>query len=220
MQRKLLSIAVLAMFVSPLLAQPVLAQEAAKPTQASEPSAQNKTQTKEELLKYMKETRQNFLNSVKGLSEAQLNFKSAPDKWSVKEVSEHITLAEDFLGESAVKVMSVPASDKKSQVHDNESQFIATLTDRSKKFQAPDPLKPTGKWATEADTLKVFKASREKYIDWVKKTPEKDLRAHVQASPLGIELDAHEWILFMVGHTARHTKQIEEVKADPNFPKS
>jgi len=87
-------------------------------------------------------------------------------------------------------------------------------------FQAPDPLKPTGKWATEADTLKVFKASREKYIDWVKKTPEKDLRAHVQTSPLGIELDAHEWMLFMVGHTARHTKQIEEVKADPNFPKS
>jgi hypothetical protein len=38
-------------------------------------------------------------------------------------------------------------------------------------------------------------------------------------SPLG-ELDAHEWMLFMASHSARHTKQIEEVKADPNFPKS
>src|SRR5438270_8509854 len=167
----------------------------------------------------MEETRQNFLNSVKGLSEAQLKFKAAPGKWSVREVSEHIARSEDYLDESAVKLMSTPVADKKSAMTENEDKLVAGLTDRSKKFQAPEPLKPTGKWATEADILNAFNASRDKYIDWVKKTPEKDLRAHLQAGPAG-ELDAHEWILFMAAHSARHTKQIEEVKADPNFPKS
>ena len=37
--------------------------------------------------------------------------------------------------------------------------------------------------------------------------------------PLGQPLDAYEWLLFVAAHSERHTKQILEVKADPNFPK-
>ena len=46
-----------------------------------------------------------------------------------------------------------------------------------------------------------------------------DLRDHAEFSPLGKDLDAYEWILFIGAHSERHTKQILEVKADPNFPK-
>ena len=138
-----------------LLALPIFAQEAAK--KEAEPSAQNKTQTKEELLKYMQQTRKDFEKAVKGLSEKQLTFKAAPDKWSVKEVSEHIALAESFLGDAAQKVMTTPVADKKSDV--NDSQFQAKITDRSKKAQAPPPLVPTGKWATEKDIHQSFQRS-------------------------------------------------------------
>src|SRR5947209_19662397 len=100
---------------------------AAQSSEASTPAT--KAQTKEELLKYMQQTRQNFLDSVKGLSEAQLKFKAAPDKWSVMEVSEHIALAEDFLGDATLKLMSAPAADKKSAMYGKESQLTAGLTD-------------------------------------------------------------------------------------------
>jgi hypothetical protein len=36
--------------------------------------------------------------------------------------------------------------------------------------------------------------------------------------PAGL-LDAYQWMLFQGAHSKRHTAQIEEVKADPNFPK-
>ncbi|MGH9947687.1 MAG: DinB family protein, partial [Pyrinomonadaceae bacterium] len=49
------------------------------------------------VVKYLKHTKKLFMDSVKGLSEEQLKWKPAPDKWSVFEVSEHITLAETFL---------------------------------------------------------------------------------------------------------------------------
>jgi len=39
-------------------------------------------------------------------------------------------------------------------------------------------------------------------------------------SPLGKKMDAYQWILFIAAHSERHTKQLLEVKADPNFPKS
>jgi hypothetical protein len=207
-----------ALLAALLFASTALAQTAPPPKPEAQ-EAQNKAQTKEELLKYMQQTRQNFLNSVKGLSEAQLKFKPAPEKWSVLEVSEHIALAEDMLGGMTMKMMTEPAAEKKAEMYGKEDKLVAGVTDRSKKFQAPDPLKPTGKWATEAEILKAFNASRDKNIDFVKQTSEAEMRARMAKSPAG-ELDAHEFMLFMAGHSARHTKQIEEVKADPNFPKS
>ena len=46
-----------------------------------------------------------------------------------------------------------------------------------------------------------------------------DLRAHAGDSPLEKRMDAYERVLFVAAHSDRHTKQINEVKADPNFPK-
>jgi len=68
------------------------------------------------------------------------------------------------------------------------------------------------------EALKHFVESRAQTEDFLKKTP--DLRAHAIDSPLGKQLDAYEWVLFIAAHSERHTKQINEVKADPNFPKN
>ena len=44
-------------------------------------------------------------------------------------------------------------------------------------------------------------------------------RQPVRGTPgLGQPLDAYQWLLFISAHSERHTKQILEVKADPNFP--
>src|SRR5438876_88800 len=85
------------------------------------------------------------------------------------------------------------------------------------KAQAPEPLVPTNRFGSPEGSLKHFVESRVTTEDFLKKTP--DLRAHAADSPLGSKLDAYEWVLFIAAHSQRHTKQIEEVKADPNFPK-
>jgi hypothetical protein len=54
-------------------------------------------------------------------------------------------------------------------------------------------------------------------MEFLKST--RGLRVHVVDSPLGQPLDAYQWLLFISAHSERHTKQILEVKADPNFPK-
>ncbi|MCA1582654.1 MAG: hypothetical protein LC796_14940 [Acidobacteria bacterium] len=45
-----------------------------------------------------------------------------------------------------------------------------------------------------------------------------DPRDYAADSPLGKKLDGYEWILFISAHSRRHTQQMLEVKADPNFP--
>ena len=46
---------------------------------------------------YMKWSTKEFKKSIKGLSEAQLNFKADADKWSVKDCAYHIAFSEGAL---------------------------------------------------------------------------------------------------------------------------
>jgi len=169
-------------------------------------------------VKYLQQTRDGIVAATKGLSEAQLKFKPAPDRWSVAEVLEHITLAEDFLFQNVSEnVMKAPAGSADRDLAKIDGMVLAMIPDRSHKAQAPPPLVPTGRW-TPAEMLSHFQSSRAKTIEFMESQP--DLRAHAIDSPLGMQLDAYEWLLFVAAHSDRHTKQILEVKADANFPKN
>jgi hypothetical protein len=181
--------------------------------------AQETTQAdKDKALAYLESTKKGVLDATKGLSGAQWTFKAAPDKWSVAECVEHIAAAEDFIRGMAVdKVMKAPAAPDRDTAK-IDAGIMAMIPDRSQKAQAPDELKPTNRFGSPEGSLKHFVESRTATENFLKDTP--DLRAHAVDSPLGgPKLDAYEWVLFVSAHSQRHTKQIEEVKADPNFPK-
>jgi len=182
--------------------------------------AQETTQAdKDKALAYLESTEKGVLDATKGLSEAQWNFRTAPDRWSVAECVEHIAAAEDFIRGMAVdKVMKAPAAPGRDTAK-IDAGIMAMIPDRSRKAQAPDELKPTNRFGSPEGSLKHFAESRTATENFLKDTP--DLRAHAVDSPLGgPKLDAYEWVLFVSAHSRRHTKQIEEVKADPNFPKN
>ena len=180
--------------------------------------AQETTQAdKDKALAYLETTRKGVLDATKGLSEAQWNFKAAPDKWSVAQCTEHIAAAEDFIrGMIVENVMKAPAAPDRD-IAKLDAGIMAMIPDRSTKAHAPEPLVPTNRFGSPEGSLKHFGESRGTTEDFLKKTP--DLRAHAADSPLGSKLDAYEWVLFIAAHSERHTKQILEVKADPNFPK-
>jgi len=167
--------------------------------------------------KYLESTKKNIEEATKGLSDAQWNFKPGPDRWSVAQVMEHIALSEDYLRGFVVdQVLKAPAAPDRD-VKKIDQGVLAMIPDRSQKFQAPEPLRPVNKFGTPEETRKHFLESRAKTEALLKDTP--DLREHAFDSPMGQKLDAYEWILFIAAHSDRHTKQIKEVEADPNFPK-
>ena len=171
-------------------------------------------------LNYLKTTRKMFLDSIKGLSEEQLKWKAAPDRWSVFEVSEHITLAESFIfGLISEQIMKGPADPTKTS--EVTIQQIQTLVpDRTNKFQAPEPIRPDkAPWTSMADTIAAFKQRRATTMDFMDKG-NNDMREHFFMNPaFNKEMDAYLWIAFLSAHTERHVKQILEVKANPGFPK-
>jgi hypothetical protein len=175
---------------------------------------------KDRALQYLESTKKGVADATKGLSDAQWNFKTAPDRWSVAEVVEHLAAAEDMLRgmtqEQVMKTPAIPARDP-AELKTIDDKVVAQVPDRSHKAQAPEQLKPTNRFGSPAEAEKHFLESRATTEEYLKATP--DLRAHAVDSPMGVKLDGYEWILLIAAHSERHTKQILEVKADPNFPK-
>ena len=162
-------------------------------------------------------SRQQFLDSVAGLSAAQWNFKPDEKTWSVAECAEHIALSEDLIFGSVTKIVQAPAApDQKSAVTDDF--ILKAVVDRSHKFQAPEPLRPKHTFATPQETVDHFKQSREHTIAYVHDTQD-DLRGHFFDHPVLKTMDGYQWILLLSAHSQRHTAQLNEVKANPNFPK-
>ena len=202
MMKPRIALAVLALTLSvvPAYAQPLMQAE------------------RDSLTKHLQQTREAFLDSISGLSEAQWTFKAGPDRWSIAEVAEHIAISETTLLRLVTdQILKGPAVPRNPDSVSDE-KLLASLLDRTSKFQAPEVLKPTNRWATRyASLTKDFLAAREKTIDYVKTTTD-DLHGHAGPHPVFKMLDGYQWVVLLSGHSARHTAQIQEVKTSAGYP--
>lgn len=184
--------------------------------------AQQKTitpQEREKAIQLLKQTETGVFAAVKGLSEAQLNFKPAADKWSVAECIKHIAAAEKELWAMAEPALAqTPNPEKRADIKFSDDDLIKAVEDRTHKSKTFAALEPANSpYQSLPDALAAFKANREKLIALVKNT-KADLRNHILVLPVGT-YDIYQFILLIAAHSNRHTQQIEEVKASPDFPK-
>ena len=168
-------------------------------------------------MSHLHATRKVFLDSIAGLSEAQWNFKPAADRWSIAECAEHIAVSDDALFDLLRQTLkSTAALEKKSAVKD---EFILQVVpDRSVKAKAPEFLQPKRRWPDRETLIAHFKQSRDRNIAYIQ-TTEDDLRSHFMDHPMLKTIDAYQVMLLLSAHCERHTAQIDEVKADPHYPK-
>ncbi len=165
-------------------------------------------------------TRKSLLDSIAGLSKAQWNFKPSPERWSIAECAEHILISEGILFALVTqKIMQSPAApEKPGAAKGADEQLLKQVIDRSRKFKAPEGRVPGGKLPQEEIAAR-FRTDRDRTIAYVRTTTD-DLRAHFASHPVFKELDGYQWLLLIAGHTQRHVLQIQEVKADPSYPKN
>ena len=184
------------------------------------PTPVNDKKDIDKLVAYMEETKQFFIDNVKDLSEAQLDFKAAPDKWSIRQCMEHIAISEKMIfGFVQMGFQKPEDSIKHKDIKVTDDQIMQIITDRSRKAQAPEFLKPTNQFKSKEEAVDAFLKQREANEAFIK-TTDVNLRDHYIEHPLLGLLDSYQGFLLLAGHSKRHTLQIEEVKASPDFPKS
>ena len=159
---------------------------------------------------YMTET-------LNGLSEDQLNFKSSPESWSIAECIEHLAISENAFDQMLQESLKKPADpSKRGDVKMTDKELMTMIRNRDTKVKTSEPFEPSGKFGSYEESLKAFLSKRKDHIVYME-TTEDDLRNHYGQMPFGA-IDAFQILMFMSGHTERHVKQMEEVKADKNFP--
>ena len=166
------------------------------------------------------QTEAGVINSIAGLSDAQLNFKPAPDKWSVLDCVKHIAVTEQSLWQMTNGAITAAANpEKRADVKATDKQVVQMIESREKKVKTAPAMEPQNTpYKSLHEALESFVKDRSKLINYVK-TTDADLRNHVVTMPFA-SFDSYQMILFIGAHSNRHTQQIEEVKADPNFPKN
>ncbi len=172
-------------------------------------------------VEYLEQTRKELLAAIDGVSEEQWKFKPSPERWSIAETVEHIAHTEETIWQLVREKMmkSPPAPDRPGETQAKDETILKAVPDRSRKFQAPERLQPTGRWSSREEVLRAFEAARSAEIAYLRETKE-DMRSRFEEHPFLKTLDAYQWLLLNGAHGKRHTAQILELKADPSFPKS
>jgi len=162
-------------------------------------------------------SRAGFLKIIAPLSEAQWNFKPAPDRWSAGECAEHIVVTEAAYWRTLTKLLEAPPSRQKAELSD--AKLLRLYTDRSLKRVAGEAVQPKGRFKSRAELVAQFNQTRDRVIALVKST-ELPLREYVSpAAAGGKRMDGYQWFLRIAGHSERHSDQIREVMAHPDYPK-
>lgn len=173
---------------------------------------------RQHVLQELERTRAALLGELEGLSDRQASFQPTENKWAVIHALEHIIRAEEVLRGLVENLLKgEPAPDGGEAVSVSDAEVSSFVVDRTRKFEAPKRVQPTGRYATLQEAVDDFKATRRRSVEFVKGI-DRDLRAYRATNPVLGELDGYQWLLFLSGHSERHTLQIKEIKAAENFP--
>lgn len=174
---------------------------------------------RQKVIAHLKASQKELLKSIKGLSTEQLNFKPNENSWSIAECLEHITVSEKGLFGLSQKTLEGDAKPElRKELKFSDEQVVGLITDRSFKAKASDDLTPKNQFGNSTNTKVEFKKLRKHSIKFVK-TSDADMRNHFFDFPFG-KVDTYQLIMFMSGHSVRHTDQIKEILADASFPQN
>lgn len=165
-----------------------------------------------------------LIGLISGVTDEQWNFKSSPERWSIAECVEHISRTQVAILNAIKAFAAGPPDPEWFEKAGNKSDFIRqTVLTRPKEggqgFTAGGEVLPTEHWDRATGFREFYKSHGE-------------LRAYVETMPRAIKnrtfqnpfpaigwMNSHDWLTLAALHVVRHSKQIAEVQADPNYPK-
>jgi len=170
----------------------------------------------------MQAVRQEILRELEGLSQAQFDWKPAPDEWSVGEIVHHLVLADVASGKLTTKLLrEAEASGGLARYPAEAGPEMARLPPRERPgpIQAPPFLWPQH-GRPVAELLKELHAMRERARQSIERLASVDPRplrwTHVALGELNV---AQAWATILA-NDRDHVLQIRTVKASPGFPKA
>lgn len=150
--------------------------------------------------------REEIWNSVRELTDEQLNKVVEEGRWSIAQVLEHLYLMEENATRGIQEVLL------KDEVNPTDPKPIEIAADRTIKRDAPDYLIPSVEFQTLESLREKLTNSREALMKSVQRVSEEELNNKSFIHRRFGLLSVTQWISLLGYHEQRHLEQIEEIK--------
>ena len=185
---------------------------------AGQTSASGMTdEDREHLLVHFEMTGRVLAEEVRGLSPAQLEYRTSPDRWSIRECVSHLAVAEPDYWRDLMNAVKAPPDMKIKKSANTDADILWYGIDRVVHTKTGGGHEKVDTYKNLGAALAKFQALRATMIEYIKSTHD-DLRSHSFGTTDPI--DCWQWMLEISTHAERTVQQIREIKADPNFPKN
>ena len=169
---------------------------------------------RQRLVAHLEMTESWLASELEGLSDAQLTFKMTPESWSIKDVAEHLAIAEPQYWDNLEASLKAPVKNGWTPTATDE-QMLWYGIDRTNRQKTGEARVPHGQFPSAQASLASFRKLRATMLALAKTSPE-----NFRGRPLmGGGQDVYQWFLMISTHAQRHILQIREIKARPDYPK-
>lgn len=160
------------------------------------------------------------MKETENLSNAQWNFKESPDRWSIKEVVEHIGIWELLLAHEVSKAISAGPQLELNKTSKADSIYYGFIMEEkphiSVEYTKPFTYTLPVGLNDGKNNIAWFLKMRNESIEWLKIASE-DLRSYYLKPG---RPNIHQVYIYTYGHTLRHIRQIQKIKTNSEYPRS
>ena len=159
----------------------------------------NKTQA----LERVRAATNRFVESCRSAADADWTFRPTPADWSIADVAEHLTLADELILRQLSRLSANPLGEAKPSLIDEEIPYLFYRGGD----EPPNIAAPTGAFAADRQSLQKLARSAASIFEWAEASSF-DLRAFGLTHFVFGMLDGIQWLLFAEAHTERHRAQV------------
>ena len=152
--------------------------------------------------------------AIESVPPARRRERPAPDRWSVAEILEHLSLVEQIFNKRIAGAIDEARQAGLTSENAERDQLPTTISEvlanRAARRQAPDPAQPTGSLDDRA-ALSAFEAAQSSFRATLTQCDGLALSSVTHAHPFFGSLNAYQWAELIAGHEMRHVEQIREI---------
>jgi hypothetical protein len=169
---------------------------------------------KQTLLSSLNEGREALGQALSGVTDDLASRKppspeASNPAWSILDCVDHMVQSERYLLTRLQAAKLSPESFEKSR---RAAKIAALAADRTRRIEAPPPAHPHGRYATLAEALAAFDATRAEVKRYIEQS-KGDLNCWITDHPLiPGPVTCQETLIMIAAHPARHAKQILEIR--------
>jgi hypothetical protein len=163
---------------------------------------------KSELLNALRAGREVLGHALANVDEALAHRTPDSAGWSILQCMEHMVESERYL---LSRLRRATAAEHQQENRAREAKIAAIAADRTHHIQAPEMVRPVGRFSTLSEALAAFDVTRAEVVAWVEECSDNP-RCLITDHPLiPGPVTCYETLLMMAAHPGRHAKQIEEI---------